>query len=237
MLAKATKPSRCRQALSRFRVRWPDGSYLPCGRELRRWQCGLPPRSPFTGICSSATRTGTRCASRTQLKVGFTLAGKFDPSPRSRSSIPVSMLSTWPWRTRDAPISRTLTGSPTWIRGGDLVQERLKDMVVAPIDKEDLDVGPLECARYRDAGKACSDYQNSLLCRRRVRDGRHFRRTRSGKNCGHRFSLHISKPAGSIPGNIEGKIPPGSRTMPRPLSTISDWAIVGRLRRNQCASG
>ena len=54
---------------------------------------------------SMAIRTGTRCASRTQLKVGSTLARRFGLGARSRSSMPPAMLSTWPRIVRSSPIS------------------------------------------------------------------------------------------------------------------------------------
>ena len=55
------------------------------------------------GNSSMAIRTGTRCASRTQLKVGLTLARRFGPAPRSRSLMPPAMLSTWPRIVRFSP--------------------------------------------------------------------------------------------------------------------------------------
>jgi hypothetical protein len=46
------------------------------------------------GGVSSRTRTGMRCARRTQLNVGFTLASRLELALRSRSSMPAAMLST-----------------------------------------------------------------------------------------------------------------------------------------------
>jgi hypothetical protein len=64
-----------------------------------------------------AIRTGTRCARRTQEKVGFTLASRSALVPRSLSAMPPAMLSTWPMIGAPPPISRASAGSPTWMRG------------------------------------------------------------------------------------------------------------------------
>ena len=56
----------------RGRGRWPSRivAVLPAAN----WVPG--------GTCSSALRTGTRCASRTQLNVGFTLGSRLGPDAR-----------------------------------------------------------------------------------------------------------------------------------------------------------
>ena len=55
-----------------------------------------PATSSLRAVRSSAIRTGTRCASRTQLKVGLTFASRVAPELRSRSSMPAAMPSTLP---------------------------------------------------------------------------------------------------------------------------------------------
>ena len=47
--------------------------------------------------------------------------------------------------------------------GGDLVQERLKDMVITPVDQRDLDIGSLERACCGDAGETTADDQDALF--------------------------------------------------------------------------
>src|SRR5208283_3912312 len=74
-------------------------------------------KSTFAGKSSSLTRTGTRCAKRTQLKVGLTLASRSGLSERSRSAMPAAMLTTCPLSVCCSPISRTCTRSPIWMRG------------------------------------------------------------------------------------------------------------------------
>jgi len=48
--------------------------------------------------------------------------------------------------------------------GGDLVQERLKDMVITPVDQRYFDIGSLERPCCRDAGKSAADYQDAFFC-------------------------------------------------------------------------
>ena len=56
--------------------------------------------------------------------------------------------------------------------GGDLVQERLKDMVITPVDQRDLDIGSLERPCCRDAGETAADDQDAFLVRDRLCYGR-----------------------------------------------------------------
>jgi hypothetical protein len=74
-------------------------------------------RERSTEMSSSLTRTGMRCARRTQLNVGLTKASRLVLVPRFWSSIPEAILSTWPESTRESPISLTLAFSPIRMRG------------------------------------------------------------------------------------------------------------------------
>jgi hypothetical protein len=56
------------------------------------------------GTWSMTMRTGMRCARRTQVKDGLTLASCASPPARSRSSTPPAMLSTWPLISFATPI-------------------------------------------------------------------------------------------------------------------------------------
>src|SRR5262249_38213890 len=67
--------------------------------------------------------------------------------------------------------------------GGDLVEERLKDMVVTSVDQRDLHVSSLECARCGDACKSRTHYQNTLLWANCILDNRAFRRKAFGEDC------------------------------------------------------
>src|ERR1700759_4444512 len=61
----------------------------------------------------------------------------------------------------------------------------MKDMVVAPVDQRDLDIGSLERACGRDAGETAADDQHALLAGKRLRYGWLFLRERFGENCSH----------------------------------------------------
>src|ERR1700692_4454296 len=56
--------------------------------------------------------------------------------------------------------------------GGDLVQERLKDMVIAPVDQRDFDIGSLERTCGRDAGETAADDQDAFFARHPLRFSR-----------------------------------------------------------------
>jgi hypothetical protein len=68
---------------------------------------------------------------------------------------------------------------------GDLIQERLKDMVIASVDQRDFDIGSLERPRCRDAGEAAADDQDAFLAWDRLCYRWCFLRKRFGQNCGH----------------------------------------------------
>jgi hypothetical protein len=72
--------------------------------------------------------------------------------------------------------------------GGDLVQERLENMVVTPVDQQNLDIGSLERARCRNACKSGADDQDTFLWGRRIRHDRLFRRKAFGENGAHLFT-------------------------------------------------
>src|SRR5450830_1140940 len=74
-------------------------------------------RRVFLGSGARWIRTGMRCASRTQLKVGFTFGSKLLPVLRSRSTIPAARLSTVPDSACCEPISVTDAVSFTWMKG------------------------------------------------------------------------------------------------------------------------
>jgi hypothetical protein len=68
--------------------------------------------------------------------------------------------------------------------GGDLVQERLKDMVITPIDQRYFDFGSLQCPRCRDARETAADDQDVFFARDRLYRWL-FVRKRFGQNCSH----------------------------------------------------
>src|SRR6266478_9886211 len=68
--------------------------------------------------------------------------------------------------------------------GGDLVQERLKDMVITPVDKRYFDIGSLERPCCRDAGETAADDQDAFFARDRLCYRWLFLRERFGQNCG-----------------------------------------------------
>src|SRR5258708_27783608 len=70
--------------------------------------------------------------------------------------------------------------------GGDLIQERLKDMVVTPVDQRYFDVGFLERPCRRDAGETAADDQDAFFARDRLCYRWLFLRERFGQNCSHR---------------------------------------------------
>ena len=72
--------------------------------------------TPF-GTWSTLTRTGMRWARRTHEKVGLKLARRLVASLRPVSPMPPAMLATRPMSTPSSPISWTLTGAPTRMRG------------------------------------------------------------------------------------------------------------------------
>src|SRR5262245_63032390 len=68
-------------------------------------------------VGSSLILTGIRCASRTQLKVGLTLASAVLLALRSRSSIPAAILSTLPCRVALIPMMWTSARLPPRLQG------------------------------------------------------------------------------------------------------------------------
>jgi hypothetical protein len=64
--------------------------------------------------------------------------------------------------------------------GGDLIKQRLKDMMIAPVDQCDLDVGSLERACRSHAGESAADNQDPFLTRDRLCYGRLFLLERFG---------------------------------------------------------
>ncbi len=62
-------------------------------------------------------RTGTRCASLTQVNTGLTLARPLDPDAASSAWMPRATPCTCPRSARGSPISHTVAGSPSATRG------------------------------------------------------------------------------------------------------------------------
>src|SRR5258708_24718695 len=66
---------------------------------------------------------------------------------------------------------------------GDLVQERLKDMVITPVDQRYFDIGSLERPCCRDAGETAADDQDAFFARDRLCYRWILLRERFGQNC------------------------------------------------------
>jgi len=67
------------------------------------------------GTCSILTRTGIRCASRTQVKIGSTFGRPWVLLAAFAALMPAVMLSIFPLIGDWKPSSAASTGSPTWM--------------------------------------------------------------------------------------------------------------------------
>src|SRR3984893_14030404 len=82
--------------------------------------------------------------------------------------------------------------------GGDLVQERLEDMVITAVDQRYFDIGALERPGRRDTGETAADDQDPFFARDRFCCRWRFFRERLGQNCSHGCTDGFSGPAARL---------------------------------------